>query len=250
MRQFFPEDFNRYIEPFAGSAAFFFRVGAGQAILNDLNPHLVDFYRHVSNDPSTIYDDLIAHDRSRETYNLLRARFNSMPGGAKKAAIFYYLNRNSFNGIYRENKSGKYNVPFSASRVPRYPTRVEFMLSAELLKSARVKNLDFEVFCERYCREGDFVYLDPPFYSTASRIFNEYNATPFNGADLTRLVAVLDRLDNIGSKVMISYNESIVNRLKRRRRWSEAQIRVIRTIAGGASGGVYSSEAVLFNYVS
>jgi DNA adenine methylase len=112
LEPFFPKEFRSYIEPFAGSAAFFFGLQPVSARLNDLNRDVTDFYKRVREDPSDFFRNFSRLRRSRSNYYKIRDEFNVQKDRDRRAVLFYYLNRNCFNGIYRTNKSGEFNVPF------------------------------------------------------------------------------------------------------------------------------------------
>jgi DNA adenine methylase len=126
LKKIFPASFNTYAEPFAGSAAFFFRLKPQAARLNDINKNVVHFYRDCRTLSSEFYEDFAALPRSRRRYYELRQTFNSLPRSRQKSILFYYLNRNCFNGIHRTNKRGEFNVPFSDDRVSPYLGKKNF----------------------------------------------------------------------------------------------------------------------------
>src|SRR5260221_12961857 len=106
---FFPFAFKSYVEPFAGSAAFFFRLTPLNARLNDINPNVSDFYKHARSHSLHFYEKFSEIPRERTKYYQTRARFNALNRSFKKSVLFYYLNRNCFNGIYRLNNAGQFN---------------------------------------------------------------------------------------------------------------------------------------------
>ncbi len=157
----FPRHFVRYLEPFTGSAAFAFRLSSPQILLNDINIDLVDFYNYAGESPAKLYDVFTSYERSAEAYYEIRKTFNGHPRSIERSAMFYYLNRNCFTGIYRLNRSGEFNVPFSDSRVSPYLTRDQFLASSDVISKAIVSNGDFEVFCRSNVKAGDFLFIDP-----------------------------------------------------------------------------------------
>lgn len=244
---FFPRSYRTYVEPFAGSAAFFFRIQPVRAKLNDINPNVVDFYARVKRDPLNFYDTFKAIRRSEIGYYKVRARFNELSSSNEKAVLFYFLNRNCFNGIFRLNKRGEFNVPYADVKVSPYLSRTEFVESAELLRRASIKRMDFEAFCEHYTTPGDFVYLDPPYYSDSQRIFNEYNSRPFDANDLVRLFSLLRRLDKGGIKFLLSFPKC-KQTLSLAKEWNSFELSVFRSVAGNAEMRRPQSEMLIFNY--
>lgn len=244
---YFPSSFNTYIEPFAGSASFLFRMGPSKAKINDINSDLYDFYKYVQRNPRALHRDFLEIPRTAKTYYYVRRKFNALGRGSEKTTLFYFLNRNCFNGIYRVNKGGAFNVPFSDDRVSPYLTMDEFEASCRIVRRAKIFCSDFEKFCRRWTSKGDFVYLDPPYYRTGSRIFNEYGWPTFTSVDFRRLGQLLDHFDGIGAKFLLSFprtQESIALA----RRWQSSTRFVRRTVAGNLTARRKQAEMLIFNY--
>lgn len=195
----------RYIEPFAGSAALFFFSRPESALLGDLNSDLIRFYQVVKSHAVHVYRIAATLDRSAETYYRLRSD-RLEKSDVERAARFYYLNRLCFNGIYRTNSHGHFNVPFAATKVGRFPTEDSFVSACSSLAGADLLNEDFSQTLSR-AKAGDFCYIDPPYYSDSSRVFAEYDHRPFCSADVRRLKEYLVELDSKGVLFMVSYQE-------------------------------------------
>ena len=197
----------RYIEPFAGSACLYFEIEPHTALINDLNKDLIDTYRMVKNDPYLVIECLKRLPVGKDNYYKIRNLYNDQPLLAEKAAIFIYLNKFCFNGLYRTNKKGEFNVPFGDSK---NCTEIDYDLiiqASKILENAILINEDFEKII-KYVQKDDFVYLDPPFWSQNIRIFSEYQATPFGSNDLERLESFLFKISNKGAKFVVSYIDS------------------------------------------
>lgn len=244
--RYFPRTYDRYSEPFSGSAAFAFCMGKRNVCLNDLNTDVIDFYTHCRANPPSFYKAFIQIPRNRTAYYEHRSLYNASPRSLRRSILFYYLNRNCFNGIYRLNKAGAFNVPFSDSRVSPYLDLRQFVTSAEMLKDVELRNLDFERFCLEHLDAGDFAFVDPP-YHAAERIFSEYTASPFNESDFDRLVSVLGELDCKGVKFLLSYPEGPYAR-RAARNWRSAKTPVLRTIASDPSKRRHVQEMLIYNY--
>lgn len=244
--KFFPSTYTRYAEPFAGSAAFAFCLGTKNAILNDINLDLTSFYKDVTNDPVLFYRKFLEIPRGESNYYEIRSKFNSEKERTDRSILFYYLNRNCFNGIHRLNKRGEFNVPFSSSRVSSYLSEEQFLRSVEVVRSATVHCLDFEDFCDRNLGEGDFVFIDPPYYS-ADRIFNEYNTKAFDREDFGRLERLLVRLNDKGTRFLLSFPE-VPESEELASHWSSSCVPVRRTIASDPSKRRVSTELLIHNY--
>jgi DNA adenine methylase len=247
LESFFPEQFKSYVEPFAGSAAFFFGLQPSSARLNDLNRDVTDFYRNARKDPAGFFQDFSRLKRSRPNYYKIRDEFNSETRRERRSVLFYFLNRNCFNGIYRTNKKGEFNVPFSEDRVSPYLTEAQFVNSVSKLSRARICNLDFELFCRDFVEKGDFVYLDPPYYKEGRRVFNEYSKTPFSPDDFKRLISTLQSIDKIGAKFLLTF-PATSEIAAMGENWYSKRGRVRRTIAGDPSMRKIQNEMLITNY--
>src|SRR5262249_53260973 len=137
LRRFWSSDIVRYIEPFAGSACLFFALRPKRAILGDVNRELIDTYREVKYRPTPVADLLDPLSRSKRTYYKLRRADPSELNAAQKAARFIYLNRFCFNGLYRTNRAGKFNVPYGTTGTGELATRDQLIQYSRALRAAR-----------------------------------------------------------------------------------------------------------------
>ncbi|MGV1926550.1 DNA adenine methylase [Agrobacterium tumefaciens] len=195
----------QYIEPFCGSAAFYFESLPANAALNDLNSHLIDCYRSVRDQPFEVWQQYDALEVSETNYYNVRARFNEMHRSHLKSALFVYLNHYCFNGIYRTNKSGLFNTPYGAKlKIKKKFSLDDFIYFSQALQNAALYSADFETFLEAVSPSKSCIYMDPPYFTVEGRVFNEYGAKTFLADDLARLHSLAVKLanDNI---VIISY---------------------------------------------
>jgi DNA adenine methylase len=124
LRSYWSDGFSRYVEPFAGSACLFFELAPPAAVLGDTNRELIEVYKVARDDPARLYRRLCRIERDRRTYNRWRGVDPKSLDRDTRALRFLYLNRNCFNGIYRTNESGQFNVPMTArSRFSHWPSR-------------------------------------------------------------------------------------------------------------------------------
>ncbi|MCD9029093.1 Dam family site-specific DNA-(adenine-N6)-methyltransferase [Luteimonas sp. BDR2-5] len=200
--------YERYIEAFAGSASLFFHLEPSCALLNDSNNELIEAYNVLKQDPHGLHEKLISIENSEETYYEWRSADTARMSQFDAAVRFFYLNRFCFNGIYRTNRSGQFNVPYGGQKSGAVPTLDEWMQASERLKSAELSSEDFESFVLRNARQGDFVYLDPPYAVSNRRIFRQYSAQTFGVEDVQRLSDVLYEIDQRGAKFVVSYAKS------------------------------------------
>jgi DNA adenine methylase len=246
LAQFWRPQFGKYIEPFCGSAALFFKLAPEKAVLADINRELVVFYETVSTRPVEVYRKFYKIPRKRDVYYRLRGEYREISDTVLRAAIFYYLNKNCFNGLYRTNKQGTFNVPFSDSRVGRYPSAQEFIQSYSLLSRAQFRCGDFVEVVEGSLRAGDFVYLDPPYASSKRLPFREYHPDSFGVKDIDRLERLLLHIDKCGAHFVLTYgdNRAIRNIAKC---WIRSTCRVRRNISGFSAARRMATEQVITN---
>jgi DNA adenine methylase len=194
---------NTYFEPFLGGGALYFRLRPARACLSDTNRDLVDTYAAVRDMVPEVVSNLRSLEYSEDAYYRVRAWSPRSP--AKKAARFIYLNKTCFNGLYRENKSGRFNVPFGRNG-PNVAICDEQQLrrASTALAHAHLTPLDFEEAVTG-AGPGDFVYFDPPYTTAhANNGFVEYNAMVFSWRDQRRLATVAAELVHRGVYVMVS----------------------------------------------
>jgi DNA adenine methylase len=198
-----PKSICTYWEPFAGSASLLFALRPTSSVLADINEDLVTFYQQLKLHPQKLHNQVSSLSVDEATYYSLRAidPINLEP--LERATRFIYLNRLCFNGVYRTNRKGLFNVPMGRRTGP-FPTALEFMRYSELLASTRIQ-------CESYqqtvseAKRGDFVYLDPPYKHKPRLSKGEFTYESFDTWDLPELVETAQKLSRRKVKVMLSY---------------------------------------------
>lgn len=193
-----------YIEPFAGSSVLFFCLQPTTAVLGDLNEELIGTLRSVQAFPIRVIECLQRYPRGKRAYYDLRSTDPQSLTEVERAARFIYLNHYCFNGLYRTNRNGEFNVPLGRHKGPHSLDVDLIWQAAEQLQRAMLVNGDFEDTL-RYAGAGDFVYLDPPYALDARRTFTEYHPLSFSTADLARLAIALEELDDKGATFVLSY---------------------------------------------
>jgi DNA adenine methylase len=161
------------------------------------------------------------------------------------AARFIYLNRFCFNGLYRTNAAGDFNVPFAPSGTGKLPSLSHLQGCAEVLKRTQLRCGDF-VGTMELVQEGDFVYLDPPYAVSTRRVFREYSRAAFAQPDLVRLCRHLRRIDSMGARFLVSYADCTEARVAFRR-WHIKRVRTRRNIAGFAIHRRFAFELIVTN---
>jgi DNA adenine methylase len=222
--------FRRYIEPFVGSAALYFRLQPERAILADINEGLIEAYEVIREQPDALYREVMRLPRTEAQYYSIRAQVAYRLSRFKRAVRFVYLNRLCFNGIFRTNTRGQFNVPYAHSRSGRIPAIDQFRRSAMLLVHATLKSGDFGAILSS-ARRDDFVYLDPPYAVQSRRIFREYDKRAFTERDLNRLSDHLNTLDRKGASFVLSYADCKEAR-SLFSHWHLKRIHVRRNVAG------------------
>ncbi|WP_417827586.1 DNA adenine methylase [Thalassospira sp.] len=242
-----PESFNRYIEPFVGSAALFFHLSPKQSILSDLNPELINLYKQMKERPNELHSEFTRIPRDKETYYSIRSRLSGKLSDFDRAIFMLYLNRNCFNGLYRTNKAGLFNVPYASAGRGGYPSADDFISCSERLQSANVVCSDFQSLIKAEVRSGDFVYLDPPYIKSSGRIFSEYVKGHFAHQDMGRLSDTLRLIHDRGAYFLLSFIEDeIAHDLVKE--WGAETYLVQRNISGFSSGRRKSSEIIIKNW--
>lgn len=238
----------RYIEPFCGSCALYFLLRPREALLSDANPELVHFLVTMQSSASEVWMHAVGIPRQKKQFLELRSQNPSDLDRIARAARFLFLNRNCFNGLYRTDRNGHFNVPFSALRTGELPTLADFLRSAERLSRAKIVLSDFGRTLARV-RSGDFVYLDPPYYVSSRRVFRDYGARVFSTADIERLAGHLERIDQKGASFLLSFADcSDIREVSRR--WHTRRVRVHRQIGGFASTRRTSYDLLISNLKS
>lgn len=205
-----PSNLGRYYEVFAGGAALFFSLRPDVALLSDTNRELTNCYIQVRDHPDEVIDNLGRYKNTKDDYYSVRS--NVPKDRAARAARLIYLVTLSFNGIYRENRDGDFNVPYGykVDVNPCNPDRI--YAASKALASAEIVSQDFARAVST-AKEGDFVYLDPPYtVAHSNNGFVQYNARIFSWSDQRRLAKVARRLAARGCTVVVSNadHESIV----------------------------------------
>lgn len=200
---FLPESFTRYIEPFLGSGAIFFALQPKKAILSDVNVELINAYKAIRDYPTQVHALLEGHQRnhSEAFYYEMRERIPATPW--EQAARTIYLNRTCWNGLYRVNLQGRFNVP-KGTKDKVLMDSDNFELISSTLKGSKIVVSDFEPIIDS-ANQGDFIFVDPP-YTVKHNVngFVKYNEKIFTWEDQLRLRDATYRAAERGAKVLIT----------------------------------------------
>ena len=221
--KYVPEDFNTYYEPFVGGGALFFELSPKNAVINDSNEELINVFRCIKDEEklTKMCNELNHHEanHSEEYYYKIRNidrdknKFNRL-SDYKRAARTIYLNKACFNGLYRVNSKGEFNVPFGKKlKVNTYEGQNIGIIHAYLnFNNIKILSIDFEE-AVKDAKEGDFIYFDPPYDSDTST-FNSYTEDGFSKDEQIRLSNVFKNLSDRGCYVMLTkQNTVLINEL-------------------------------------
>ncbi len=194
-----------YIEPFCGSAFFFFDNSPSVSYLNDLNSDLISFFTHTRELPDEVWSYYDAIPVEEDAFYDARAKYNELSDCPEKAGHFVYLNHFCFNGLYRTNKAGQFNTPYGGRQKPKKKlSKNDFRQFSQALKPAHLTSKDFEDFLDQLKPDNACIYMDPPYFTNDERVFGEYGPNTFKNKDLERLFEVSLRLAS-RNKIVVSY---------------------------------------------
>jgi DNA adenine methylase len=247
-----PSRFGCYLEPFVGGGALYFALQPERAVLGDLNAELIDTYRAIREDVEAVMAALERHRYDREHYYAVRALPPASLSAAERAARFIFLNKTGYNGLYRVNRRGAFNVPFGRyRRPPRLYDAENLRAAARLLARAELVAAPYQQTLQA-ARPGDFVYLDPPYQPlTASANFTRYTSAGFGPADQEQLAEEVKRLTQRGVLVLLSNSDTPVVRARYRELGIPLDIRVVsatRRINSDSTRRTGVTELVIRNY--
>jgi DNA adenine methylase len=241
-----PARLRRYHEPFVGGGALFFALQPRRACLSDNNPELVHCYRQVRDDVHGVLDALARHVYERSHFEAVRALEPSRLDAAERAARLIYLNKTCFNGLWRVNRAGRFNVPFGRYKNPRFADPDSLINASRALNGIHIEHDPFEDALGKPA-PGDFVYLDPPYdpvSPTAS--FASYTATGFSWEDQKRLAHACFVLNRRGVRFLLS--NSATPRIRELYSGFEQRlVRAPRFINSKAEGRGHVDELLVFN---
>lgn len=197
----------RYIEPFLGGGAVALALGAPGMVLADVETPLVEAYRAIRDDCHLVTESLWATIHTgTELASYLRVRTSKPAAASSAAARLLYLNRLCFNGLYRTNRKGEFNVPYGRYKRPSFPSASEIERAATALATSELLAQDFEATIDN-ARSGDCIYADPPYHSHLSG-FVSYHQRPFLETDHLRLAAALQRASNKGAWIISTNSDT------------------------------------------
>ena len=246
-----PKSYNRYYEPFIGGGALFFELQPDNAYISDMNEELINLYQIVRDNVDELIPDLQKHDITKEYFmeirNIDRSYEYQNWSDVQKASRFIYLNRTCFNGMYRVNSKGEFNVPFGHYKNPRIVDENNLINCSNLLQGTEIKHADFSEILKKV-KKGDFVYFDPPYVPLSeTSSFTSYTKEGFDIDMQFKLRDICDELDSMGVKFLLSNSDTkLVNDLYEN--YNIKKVFASRQINANADGRGKITEVLVRNY--
>ncbi len=255
IRERMPGKYNDYYEPFVGGGAVIFDLLPANALINDINKALINTYRTICNEPDAFLKEVNRLDNDmwedgkkyyysiREHYNdkLMRSEYD-----VQLAALFVFINKHCFNGLYRVNGKGLFNVPYNNSRRVSVDEDV-IIATSEYLRRVTIIDGDFEQACKN-AKKGDFVFIDSPYAPLNPTSFESYTKEGFDIESHKRLAKLYDELTARGCYCMLTnHNTELINELYGNKDYKIDVVSVKRMINSDASNRV-GEEVIICNY--
>ncbi len=255
IRERMPEKYNDYYEPFVGGGAVIFDLLPANALINDINKALINTYRTICNESDAFLKEVNSLDNDmwedgkkyyysiREHYNdkLMRSEYD-----VELAALFVFINKHCFNGLYRVNGKGLFNVPYNNSRRVSVDENV-IIATSEYLRGVTIIDGDFEQACKN-AKKGDFVFIDSPYAPLNPTSFESYTKEGFDIESHKRLAKLYDELTARGCYCMLTnHNTELINELYGNKDYKIDVVSVKRMINSDASNRV-GEEVIICNY--
>lgn len=250
-----PEQYNNYFEPFVGGGAVLFGLLPANALINDINKALINTYRQIRNVPEEFLKAVNKLDEEmwedgKEYYYFLRENYNDKLMKAEfdveLAALFVFMNKHCFNGLYRVNGKGLFNVPYNNSRRVSVDEK-SIRETSKYLKGVTIIEGDFEVVCKK-AKNGDFIFIDSPYAPLNPTSFEAYTKEGFDIESHKRLAKLFDDLTSRGCYCMLTnHNTALINELYGNKGYKIDVVSVKRMINSDASNRV-GEEVIICNY--
>jgi len=216
-KAFFPDKFNTYFEPFVGSGAVAFYIlqkyQPKQVVLSDINEELINAFNVIKTNVEELINKLMEHktehtQNGKDYFYSMRLLNASKLTSLERAARFIYLNKTCFNGLYRVNSKGQFNVPIGSYKNPDIVQADKLRRISKLLKTVKIKVMSFEKITD-LAKKGDLIYFDPPYYPLKKgKSFTTYTKNNFLEKEQEKLAEVFTQLNKKGCKVMLSNSDT------------------------------------------
>lgn len=248
----FPK-YNDYYEPFLGSGAIFFEANPQSGVLNDLNASLIGVYEHIKSHPEemlsemeiiqTQYNSLGTYAEKAKLYYSLRDEYNKSEDSIRKSALLVFLNKAGWNGMYRENSKGHFNIPFGKREQLNIYDKRNILKVSDSIQRVQFMSGDY-ASAVKNAKAGDLIYFDPPYFET----FSDYQKQGFGNDDQERLHNLAIELTNKGCFVIISNSNCEKTRELYKDFKKIIEIPISRTIGSKASSRKVITEVLILNF--
>ena len=257
IEKYIPENYCRYFEPFVGGGALFFNLKPKKACINDINKILISSYKNIKNHPYEIINKLDElqkafykknNEERKKYYYEIRYAFNNLKSNLfLKTPYMIFLNKTCYNGMYRENSKGKFNVPFGRYKNPKILDEKNILAVSKLLQNVTITDYSFEKAVEN-AKSGDFIYFDPPYHPLSiTSNFTSYSNGGFTKEDQIKLRDVFKDLDRRSCFVMLSNSDTKFIR-ELYKGYTQKKITAGRSINCKATGRGKINELLIINY--
>ena len=255
IREYVPKKYNIYFEPFVGAGAVFFDLQPTTALINDANEELINCYRVIKAQPSKLIEHTKYHRKTKSYFYRLRS-LDRLPSfdcvsAVERASRIIFLNKTCYNGLFRVNSRGEFNVPYGKSSSTRILDPKAVRAVSRYLNKSQI-----EMSCDDFenalsgATAGDFAYLDPPYDPISdTSSFTGYNLPSFNREEQRRLKHVCDELTRRGCKLLLSNSatEFIRDLYSNKRRYTIVEVKASRNINSVSTGRGKIKELLIFN---
>ncbi|WP_426461024.1 DNA adenine methylase [Mycoplasma hafezii] len=247
-----PKKYNRYIEPFVGGGAVFFKLAHSNSVINDINPVLINSYKQIRDNVYPLIELLEKLDSiycDKEFYNKIRDKFNDKIKSAEYdlelAALFIYINKKCYNGLFRVNSKGLFNVPFNNKSSGASFDAQNLMEISEFLKDTTIFNGDFQKIF-KLAEKDDFIFIDSPYVPLNATTFDSYTKDGFDYESHKRLAKEFKKLDKRGCYLMLTNHDTpLIRELYQEYKIEPIQVRRAVNSDGSNRKG---TEVIITNY--
>lgn len=203
-----PKRFNKYIEPFIGGGAMYFSLDNDTSIISDSNEELINAYRVIQSNVSELIKELSSMYNNEDEFYRIRSLKTSNLTDLQRAARLIYLNKTCFNGLYRVNMKGEFNTPYGKYKNPNICDVENLIRTSEHLKDTIIECDDYKRILNKYAKQGDFIFLDPPYVPVGEYSdFNRYTKSKFYAQDQIELANEVHRLHELGCFVLLTNSD-------------------------------------------
>jgi DNA adenine methylase Dam len=207
LSKYIPGYYNKYIEPFIGGGALFFYLNKGKSIISDSNEELIITYKAIRDNVEDVISILEGYKHEEIFYYNIRTLNPKTLSVPERAARLIFLNKTCFNGLYRVNKKGDFNVPYGKGN-GEFLNKEQLRNSSEFLQETEILHSDYIVMLNKYAQPGDLIFLDPPYYPVSQYSdFKRYTKEFFYHNDHIILKKQFDRLVNMGCHVILTNSD-------------------------------------------